>query len=364
MSLTLLGIGTAIPSCSVGQAEAAELAQVFCCNTEEQVRQLNVIYKRTQIRQRNSVLSRDSFLSSTAEKVPTTQERMERYAQEALPLTLAAARKALAESKIQAHEITDLVTVSCTGFFSPGVDAGLIKRLDLKPATTRTHIGFMGCHGALNGLRVASALAQARPDSRVLLSAVELCSLHFYYGWDPGKVVANGLFADGAAALVMGSSLKFPPKADQPLAGKLNSHLWRLKANGAYLFPDSEDAMAWKIGNHGFEMELSPELPALILTHLRPWLENWLKEEGIRFEEIRSWAIHPGGPRVLQAVGDCLELPEEALSPSREVLAEYGNMSSPTILFILERLQRREAPLPCVALGFGPGLAAEAALLV
>ena len=352
MSLTILGIGTATPGLPVDQEEAAELAKIFCCSNEEQERQLSVIYKKTQIQRRNSVLSRDSFSTATAAKGPTTRERMEWYRQEALPLALKASREALTLSGVEPQEITDLVTVSCTGFSAPGVDTGLIKSLHLHASVGRTHIGFMGCHGALNGLRVASALAQARPGSRVLLSAVELCSLHFYYGWDPEKIVANGLFADGAAALVMGSTELKKQKG------------WQLKANGAYLFPDSEEMMAWKIGDHGFEMELSAALPGFISNKLRPWLEAWLGEQGLRIEEVASWAIHPGGPRVLGAVQESLNLSDAALRPSREILAEFGNMSSPTVLFILDRLQKEKVPSPCVALGFGPGLAAEAALIV
>lgn len=313
---------------------------------------LGVLYKRTNIRRRNSVLRKETFVREESENGPTTRERMERYAREVLPLTLAAARRALVAAETAASEMTHLITVSCTGFVAPGVDIALMREMNLKQTANRTHIGFMGCHGALNGLRLASAFVDAQPSARVLLCAVELCSLHFYYGWDPEKVVANGLFADGAAALVGSSSRSNHGK------------FWKVQANGARIFPDSEGAMTWQIGDHGFEMALSPELPQLISTHLRSWLEPWLGEQGFRLDEIPSWAIHPGGPRILQAVQECLDLPEEATLASREILAEYGNMSSPTVLFILERLQKNRSALPCVALGFGPGLAAEAALIL
>jgi predicted naringenin-chalcone synthase len=212
----------------------------------------------------------------------------------------------------------------------------------------RVHVGFMGCHGALNGLRVAQALTGADPTARVLLCAVELCSLHFHYGWDPKKVVANALFADGAAAVVGAA------------AGPADA--WRVAATGSCLIPDSEYAMTWNIGDHGFEMTLSTRVPSLISAHLRPWLEAWLAQCGIALEHVASWAIHPGGPRILSAVERPLGLTEEATVVSREILAAYGNMSSPTVLFILGRLQTRHAPRPCVALGFGPGLIAEAVL--
>ncbi len=275
MNLSLLGIGTAVPSHSMSQQEAATLAKKFCCKTEEEARRLDTLYLRTQIRRRGSVLLNensqleltDPFLLHALESGPSTRQRMERYIEEAIPLALSAARQAFDESLTSSSEITHLITVSCTGFAAPGVDIALIKELNLSPNVSRTHIGFMGCHGALNGLRVASALAKTTPDSRVLLSAVELCSLHFYYGWGPEKIVANGLFADGSAALVA-------------TAGEItDERCWKLKASGAHIFPDSQNAMKWSIGDFGFEMELSPELPQLISSHLRNWLENWLADQ-------------------------------------------------------------------------------------
>jgi predicted naringenin-chalcone synthase len=129
------------------------------------------------------------------------------------------------------------------------------------------------------------------------------------------------------------------------------------------LLPDSEDAMTWTIGDEGFGMTLSARVPALIGEHLGPWLTRWLAGRGLTLADIRSWAVHPGGPRVLDAVEEALALPAGATDVSRQVLAEHGNMSSPTVLFILERLARQGAPRPCVSLAFGPGLVAEAALL-
>ena len=296
---------------------------------------------------------RQSFFPSAGEESdrgPTTQQRMERYAREAAPLALAAARQALAEAGVPASRITHLITVSCTGFAAPGVDIALIKTLHLPFTVGRTHVGFMGCHGALNGLRVALSVVNADPTARVLLCAVELCSLHFQYGWDPQKAVANALFGDGAAALVAAS------------AERTSQDAWRMVTSGACLFPDSEDAMTWRIGDHGFEMTLSPRVPSLIAEHVGPWLGSWLTGQSLTVPQIRSWAIHPGGPRILSAVADCLHLPDSAIAASNEVLAEHGNMSSPTTLFILDRLRRDGAPRPCVALGFGPGLAIEAAL--
>jgi len=177
----------------------------------------------------------------------------------------------------------------------------------------------------------------------------ELCSIHYHYGWNPQKMVANAIFGDGAAAVVGGP-------AGSPGA-------WRVTATGSCLLPNSADAMTWTVGDQGFEMTLAKKVPGLIASNLRPWLEGWLARQGLTVNQVGSWAIHPGGPRILSAVEEALGLPREASAVARQVFAEYGNMSSPTVLFIIERLRRLNAVRPCVAMGFGPGLMAEVVLL-
>jgi predicted naringenin-chalcone synthase len=159
-------------------------------------------------------------------------------------------------------------------------------------------------------------------------------------------MVANALFADGASAVV----------------GSGAGDGWRVAATGSRLFPDSASAMTWNIGDHGFEMTLSARVPDLIGEHLCPWLTSWLQQHSLRLTDVPTWAIHPGGPRILTAIEKALGLDRGATAVSREVLAECGNLSSATILFIIDRLRQRDAPLPCVALGFGPGLVVEAVL--
>ena len=184
----------------------------------------------------------------------------------------------------------------------------------------------------------------------VLLCAVELCSLHMAYGWHPEKVVANGLFADGAAAVVASSK---PPSSDLSLV---------LRSSGSTVIPDSADLMHWEIGDHGFAMGLSPRVPDAVGAALLPWLRCWLKDQAIELEAVSSWAVHPGGPRILSTCSEVLSLAPEQLLESRGVLQDHGNMSSATILFILERLRQRSTSGPCLALAFGPGLSAEVAL--
>jgi predicted naringenin-chalcone synthase len=365
MTLALIGLGTAVPDLAIPQPDAKAIAVALCCRTPEQATWVPAMYDGSGITTRymafpdavlRDVLDGTYYTGSpflpTGEpddQGPTTGERMRHYAETAPPLAVTAAGRALVQSGLDPRTLTHLITVSCTGFLAPGVDLALIEGLGLAPTILRTHVGYMGCHGALNGLRVATAFAGADPTARVLLCAVELCSVHYHYGWDPQKVVANALFADGAAALVA-------------IGGEAPGDAWRVAGSGSCLVPNSADAMRWSVGDHGFEMTLSRRVPDLICKHLRPWLESWLATVGLTLADIQSWAVHPGGPRILTAVEESLALPPEALGPSRAVLAECGNMSSPTLLFILDRLRRQNAPRPCVALGFGPGLAAEGVL--
>jgi predicted naringenin-chalcone synthase len=367
MSLAILSIGTALPATVVSQRDASAVARSLCCRTAEHQTWLPAMYEQTGIHTRHLALGADViddlkhgtrhsgsvFLPSGApdDCGPTTGQRMEHYARLAPPLALEAARAAVARSGVAAAELTHLVTVSCTGFVAPGVDVALMRGLGLAATVQRTHVGYMGCHGALNGLRVARAFAGAEDGARVLLCAVELCSLHYHYGWNPSKMIANALFADGAAAVV-----GVPAAAAQAAT-------WTVEATGSCLVPDTAAVMTWTIHDHGFEMTLAKQVPALIAKHVRPWLQDWLGRQDVRLEDVATWAVHPGGPRILSAVEEGLCLPRDALAASRAVLAECGNMSSPTLLFILERLRRARAGRPCVLLGFGPGLVAEAALV-
>ena len=361
--IQLLGIGTALPVNRFSQEDGARIAQVLCLDPR-QAPLIPTLYRQTGIAGRHMVLgealvqdvingtrhTESVFLPKPCgpDNGPSTRQRMEVYASEAPPLALQASRQALASANLTADAITHLVTVSCTGFAAPGVDFALMRDMGLSAATQRTNVGFMGCHGALNGLRVARGLAAAETNATILLCAVELCSLHYHYGWDPKRVVGNALFGDGAAAAIIGR-------------GEVPSG-WQLAGHGSCLFPDSEWAMTWEVGDNGFTMSLSTKVPGLIAKCLPPWIASWLAQHNLSVGAIGSWAIHPGGPRVLSAVGESLGLEPDATSVSRDILSRFGNMSSPTILFILNELHRSRAPLPCVALAFGPGLAVEAAL--
>lgn len=359
MPLTIRGLGTAVPRQQVSQADAIALAERVSAASGSRAALLRRIQRRTQVRQRGSVLAPHNAaqlplgerLPFYGSQSPTTAARMAAFARHAPPLALAAVRAALADAAMAAPRITHLITVSCTGFQAPGVDLELISQLGLDAGVQRTHVGFMGCHGALNGLRVAQAFVEADAEAVVLLCSVELCSLHLAYGWDPEKVVANALFADGAAALVATA------RPARPGPGPT------LLASGSTVIPHTAALMHWQIGDHGFEMGLSSRVPEAVGSQLRPWLERWLQPRGLQLADIATWAMHPGGPRILQVCGAALGLEPHQLAVSQAVLQEHGNMSSATVLFILDRLRRAAAPGPCLALAFGPGLCAEVALL-
>jgi len=370
MSLTIHGLGTALPPQRIAQGDASaiatEVALAHQAPSPSQRRLLDTLHRRSGVATRHSVLlepqapgtaadttSHQSFFGSSS---PGTGERMRRFSKEAPTLALRAVRAALEQAQLPVERITHLITVSCTGFSAPGVDQALMAALPLSAGVARTQVGFMGCHGALNGLRVAAGFTGADPAACVLLCAVELCTLHLQYGWDAERIVANSLFADGAAALVACGER---PAAEAPSGPPLR----RLIASGSLLVPASAGAMSWGIGDHGFAMTLSPQVPDLIAAHLRPWLEGWLAAHQLTLAAIGSWAVHPGGPRILSAVTESLGLDPALIEPSRSVLHDFGNMSSPTLLFILERLRSSGAPGPCLAMAFGPGLCVEVALL-
>ncbi|MEM9588146.1 MAG: type III polyketide synthase [Planctomycetota bacterium] len=360
------GIGTAVPPHRIDRESAADHAGRLSCHDESQARKLSMLYRRSGVQHRGSVLLEESAQGITqafypplesTDRGPTTQCRSERYAAEAPRLATDSASQALQHAGLNADQITHLVTITCTGFYSPGIDVHLIDALGLPRTTERVQVGFMGCHGAINGLRVATGMVARQPTAKVLMCSVELCSLHYQYGYDTDRIVSGALFADGSASLVLTGEAIPEMTNGQPSAPI------SVAATASFLVPNSRDAMTWLIGNHGYEMTLSATVPGLIEEWLMPFLAPWLEQQGESMESIQGWAVHPGGSRILSAVETALPIPSDALGTSREVLAEHGNMSSATMLMILDRFQQQQQPRPWVMLGFGPGLEVEVALI-
>ena len=366
MSMIITGFGTAVPDWRIPQAAAYDATQQLCCNSDEQRRVMELIYQGAGVQERGTVLLNEPLEGMTEadkffrprcnddDRGPTTRDRMEKFEEHSLTLALQSSEAALDQADQDLSEITHLITVSCSGFYAPGFDIGLIQTLGLSPDTARTHIGFMGCHGSFNALRVAKSYVDADPNAVVLVCSVELCSLHHHYGWATDKVIANALFADGSAAVVC-------RRANQD---QMPAHAkFQMIRSGSHLVPATTNAMSWRIGDNGFEMTLSQKVPSLIEQHLNGWMTDFLAKEGLTIDAIQGWAIHPGGPRILDACLTALAISPEAVAFSREILSQYGNMSSATILFLLDKLKEQPLNGPVVALGFGPGLTIEAMLL-
>lgn len=285
---------------------------------------------------------------------PTTSARMKRYERESVDLAASAATRALAAAGIEPGRVTHLVITTCTGFFAPGPDVALVQRLGLRATTERTIIGFMGCYAGFTGLRAADWIVRADPDAVVLMISVELCSLHFQKDFDLSSLVVGCLFGDGAAAAVFARQ------------GRFEGGLGELAGSRSALHPDSIDQMSWRVGDHGFVMTLDAEVPATLGAETEPFVQALLALHGARREDVRGWAIHGGGPKIIDAIRDSLAIGEDDVASSRAVLRQFGNMSSATILFVLEKeLERARARDggDVVLLGFGPGLTMEGAIL-
>ena len=363
MTFQIIGIGTALPSELITQDDAARLAIELTGSRCSDGPTVQALYRKAGVKKRHSTVidsstngqpATQAFFPIAAERTvrgPTTGDRMRRYEADAIEL----ATRAAASAPARGGNFTGRDFAPGDGFLHrlqrAGVDVGLIDRLSLAPGTSRTNIGFMGCHGALNGLRTAAALSASNTSGKVLMCCVELCTLHHQYSAVRSQIIANALFSDGAAAIVGTTSQTQGPA-------------WEIAGQFSHIVPNTRGLMAWQIGDNGFEMHLSHEVPRVIEANLRPWLARELARHQLATSDVKSWAIHPGGPRILTAAANALGLPDTAVEPSRAVLEQFGNMSSPTVLFILEKLRLQSDCLPCVVLAFGPGLTIEAALIV
>lgn len=272
---------------------------------------------------------------------PTTAQRMARFHAPALDL----ANRAVEDLRLSPREragITHLIVASCTGFSAPGLDFQLMRAARLRDSVERTMVGFMGCFAAVNALRLARYIVRSEPHARVLVVNVELSSLHLREEWQVAKLLSFMLFGDGASAAVVSA------EPDGLALGQFCTEV----------VPGSDGLITWDIGDGGFEMHLSGQVPARI--------RNFARENGralldrLAVEDPQLWAVHAGGRTILDAVQDGLDLDAAALGHSRDVLRDFGNMSSATLMFVLARiLGAPRAPGPGVGMAFGPGLTVE-----
>ena len=360
----LIDIAAVTPPYKVVQSVAAEELKKRMGNRAAVSRMIDAASAYSGIESRYIVMpdadpnAAEKFYSSSGEYVtPDTQKRMSEYERWSKKLTAAAVGELIEKNNVDPKSIDLLITISCTGFFAPGLDYHLIQEFKIPHNVKRTNIGFMGCAASLIGFNsMLEALKSSDGNfSNALLVSVELCSLHLQTEPTRDNILANMIFADGcAAALFSNSDLNsLKPK-------------FKMLSTSSFLFDNSSTFMGWKIGNFGFEMTLSPELPKIILESAIPALENILRTANIKKEDIKHWALHPGGRAILDSLQKGLSLTEQQMQPSRKVLRNYGNMSSASILFVLKEIMDSQIVKPdeyCCAVAFGPGLTMEVALL-
>ncbi|WP_434443462.1 type III polyketide synthase [Lentzea sp. E54] len=342
MTAHIAAIGTALPPA----VEQSTLWDNHFRDLLEGSRAAGRIFAAAGVRRRHAVVSPlDHDVSAC-----TTGERMRLYHENAEPLGHRAVTTALARAGLDAADIGQLTVVSCTGYTAPGLDVQLARSLELAPDAQRLLVGHMGCYAALPALTTVADFVTVHRKPAVLL-CLELTSLHVQPSiTDVQQIVSHALFGDAATALVV-----------RPDHGRLE-----VVATGAVTDPATADHMTWTVTDHGFRMTLSPHVPEVLGKHVRHAVERLLADHGLTVPDVRGWAVHPGGPRILDTVGHELGLGADALEPSWRVLREHGNCSSATVLMVLDELLRTAALRPgdpVVALAFGPGLTLYVTLL-
>lgn len=365
MKSYISSIGTANPPHRTPQSHIADfMANALSVNGHEKVR-MQALYRASGIANRYSVLEdygntmeHFSFYpaNESLEPFPTTAKRMHIYKQEALRLAIKAISccfEALPQP-IALHGYSHLITVSCTGMYAPGIDIEIVQALGLRSDIKRTSINFMGCYAAFNAIKVGDAICRAEPEAKVLIVCVELCSIHFQKENNRDDVLASALFGDGAAAFIMQGQ---PPSS-------LSLCLEQFHCGLDF---DGKHEMGWHIGDHGFEMKLSSDVPEMLGGKIRSLTHDLLEKVGRKLDQIDYYAVHPGGKKILEAVEKALGLRKEDNQYAYEVLRQYGNMSSPTILFILKALSQDlsedDHGKYILSLAFGPGLTMESMIL-
>ncbi len=341
MTPNILAFGKAVPKNSYTQDVVCQELLARLDLDELLAVKMEKIFRRSEIKSRHMVASwyEEPFASKL---VPSTAERNELYKREAPPLAEAAVREAVERWGGKPEEITDVIVISCTGMMAPGIEFLLIDKLGLRRDINRLGINFMGCFGGFKGLSTAKALAEQGPDRRVLVVCVELCSLHFQTDPTLETFVGNALFADGAAAAIIGQE----------------KGLFSIEKGASIALENSLEEMTWESSDRGYLMRLSERIPLYIRENIRDFLPKLLGDVP---QESCDWAFHPGGKAILHTLCQAFGLKREAASASYEVMAKYGNLSSASILFVLDQLERKNEYT--VGIGFGPGLSVEGILL-
>lgn len=316
-------------------------------------RKLSFLYKHSGIQNRYSVVddfsktNAETFIScNSKEEFPSLERRMEVFGQHALPLSVQAIEQCI-KGIIEPSAITHLITVSCTGMSAPGLDLQIVEAMELPSHTFRTSVNFMGCYAAIHALKLAKMICDSTPGSNVVIVATELCTLHFQKEYTPDNAASTLLFGDGCAAALISNKLQGEG------AVSLNKFFSQVAFKG-------KSDMAWELSSKGFLMTLSSYVPRLIEEDIAGLVKSALENSALKIHDITHWCIHPGGRKILDIIQKQLNLSEDDLCFSREVLSRYGNMSSSTILFVLKKLiDAVKKPTTIFGVAFGPGLTME-----
>ncbi len=347
---TIFSIGKGVPAYSLEQAGIAQRLIQRLKLDDEDAWMLEKIYKNSNINRRYSVLP-DLLIDEPGKPAIGMSARNAIYKKEAPLLAEKAAREALSNWGRPTDEITHIISVSCTGAITPGIEFKLTQALRLDPFVTRLGINMMGCFGAFKGLSVAHKIACESPKNRVLLVCTELCSLHFHLEKTLESTVIHSLFADGSGAAIVGA---------QPRAGE--HPLFELVGEKCYAMENSQQEMTWDACDFGFDMTLSARVPGLIEQNIGAFVKALAGTD--KDLHTFDWAIHPGGKAIIEATQKALKLDHSHTCSSWNVLANYGNLSSATFLYVLADLKEKGTRgKHSIGLGFGPGLSIEGILL-
>jgi len=356
-------ITTSVPDHTYLQKDLRERMKKLVARTDMQRRLIHQIYSNSGIKTRHSILDdfRDNVLPELYFNghgtLPGTEMRNKIYEEKGRKLFIETARKLLeGDVTHQENKITHLITISCTGFYSPGPDFDIMRNLNLNRNIERYNLGFMGCYAVIPGLKMANQICNANRNARVMVISTELCTLHFQGGSNTDELISASVFADGAAGAIVSS--------EKPETG---SH-FEIKEFASTIIEEGAGDMAWTIGDTGFNMVLSAYIPELLSSNLAGFLKPVFKQYNLRKSDVNHWAVHPGGRAILDKIEQHLELQPDIMKYSRRVLSEYGNMSSATILFvlkdILEAKKMNQTSEHVFAMAFGPGLTIESGLLI
>ncbi len=359
----ITAIGTANPPHQFSQSHIADFMIRAMNLSGKEADRLKALYRASGIQSRYSVLSDYgssnglSFYPNSAdlEPFPTTSERLQLFRTESENIGRLAADQCLKQiPSFDVQDITHLIAVSCTGMFAPGLDVALQRSLQLKSTVQRTSINFMGCYAAFNALRLADSFCTQHASHKVLIVCSELCSIHFQKENTEDNILANALFADGAAAILVEATKR---KGIHLEVGSFYSDL----------LTEGENEMAWKIGDQGFEMKLSTFVPELIQNGIGKLTTGLLEANKLELTDISYFAIHPGGKKILEAIERALVLTRNDNQYAYRVLKAFGNMSSPTVLFVLKeiwmQLNDGDESKKILSFGFGPGITLESLIL-